>query len=137
MSEHATTNSIEGRGFNYPRFHFKKRRRKRNVKCSKTRNSNICNERAEQIVKHGWTVGRDDEYTTEQLAAAATAYLVPFGTGGHTSGSIIDELWPADWDLKWLKRVEDPTREERIEELAIAGALIAAEIDRLNRLDLG
>lgn len=35
-------------------------------------------------------------------------------------------LWPQDWSFK-------PTRDDRIRELVKAGALVAAEIDRLGR----
>jgi hypothetical protein len=45
------------------------------------------------------------------------------------STGIIGRYWP--WDREWWK----PTPNNRIRELAKAGALIAAEIDRLQRLE--
>ena len=39
--------------------------------------------------------------------------------------------WPKSWDIIWWK----PTPKDRVRELAKAGALIAAEIDRINGVD--
>jgi hypothetical protein len=44
--------------------------------------------------------------------------------------TLIPKDWP--WDLSWLKPSPDPKHN-----LVKAGALIAAEIDRLNRLPKG
>lgn len=42
---------------------------------------------------------------------------------------LVWKIWP--WDKSWWK----PTPDDRIRELIKAGALIAAEIDRLQRLN--
>jgi hypothetical protein len=42
----------------------------------------------------------------------------------------IRHAWPESWDEIWGEKMHD---HPRIEQLAIAGALIAAEIDRLQR----
>jgi hypothetical protein len=76
----------------------------------------IAQERTRQISKEGWTPGHDDEHDEGQLAKAAACYAL-----GR------NHYWP--WDMQWWK----PTPNDRIRELAKAGALIAAEIDRLIR----
>lgn len=82
----------------------------------------IAQERQEQIEKHGRTVEEDVRFNTKgQLSVAA----------GILSQRYIPDrlnLIPKDWDsLIWLKML----RKQYKERLIIAGALIAAEIDRL------
>ncbi len=79
----------------------------------------IAAERQRQIEQEGWSGNHDDrENWNGQLIVAAACYLVPDRMGG---------LWP--WHPDWWK----PTPNDRIRELTKAGALIAAEIDRLQR----
>lgn len=78
----------------------------------------ISEERERQISVEGWSPEHDDAHTNEELVQAAVKYALPKGN-----------LWPAAWSIDWYK----PTPEDRIKELAKAGALIAAEIDRLRR----
>lgn len=82
----------------------------------------IRQERLRQINAEGWTPEHDDEHTEGELVNAAIAYL----TSDITES--IDCFWP--WDRSYWKPVPD----DRIRELEKAGALIAAEIDRLSRL---
>lgn len=112
----------------------------------------IATERKEHGAK-GWTAEHDDDHDGGALALAALAYV------GHAAGQqvfirseqdldsadpaiTLDDPWP--WDRKYDKRRHyaasnspiDPTKlttAQRIELLAIAGSLIAAEIDRLQR----
>lgn len=77
-------------------------------------------ERERHTTVEGWTPEHDDKYNESQLIDAANAYI---------SNNII--FWPHDWDGKWFK----PTT--KIRNLEKAGALIAAEIDRLKRLENG
>lgn len=91
----------------------------------------IARERRRQIEEEGYSTGRDSKYTGNQLAYAAICYILPdearhlkFNEDGLKT--LIQILWP--WGSKWWK----PTPEDRIKELSKAGALIAAEIDRLN-----
>lgn len=91
----------------------------------------IAQERLRQVADEGFTAAIDDEWD-EDLAAAAACYAMPMyrrevvhDTGGPT-GLPVD--WP--WSDEWWK----PTPDDRIRELVKAGALIAAEIDRLQRL---
>lgn len=98
----------------------------------------INEERQRQINVEGWTPSHDDDHVFGELVNAAMCYLLPTdlrsnadltleSAAGVTSMELL-ELWP--WDKKWWK----PTPHDRIKELVKAGALIAAEIDRLQRL---
>lgn len=87
----------------------------------------IAEERERQIDVEGWTAEHDDAGNNdEQLALAAAMYALPSDYREHEYH--VRNIWP--WDMNWYK----PTPEDRIRELAKAGALIAAEIDRLNRI---
>jgi hypothetical protein len=90
----------------------------------------ISRERQRQISQEGWTAEHDaTEHCPEELASAAGCYALAGETRGTFRYSHILELWP--WDKKWWK----PTPDDRVRELAKAGALIAAEIDRINGED--
>lgn len=77
----------------------------------------IAAERQRQIEVEGWTAEHDAEHDHGELARAAAAYAMQSPM-----------LFP--WDDTWWK----PVPADRIRELEKAGALIAAEIDRLLRL---
>jgi hypothetical protein len=77
----------------------------------------ISEERQEQINKHGFI--NDAQYTNDELTDAAMQYI----------GGDLISCWPETWNKDWYKPGD------RIEELKRAGALIAAEIDRLNALE--
>jgi hypothetical protein len=87
----------------------------------------IAAERQRQIDVEGWTPEHDDEHAPQrgrgdvgQMAEAAICYIVG-STGVH------DLNWP--WAMRWWK-----PRSYR-ENLVRAGALIAAEIDRVDRAE--
>jgi hypothetical protein len=84
----------------------------------------IAAERERQIAVEGFSSNRDDNYTNEELASAASFYAMP-QPKRHLD--LMRWLWP--WHFTWWK----PSPDNRIRELAKAGALIAAEIDRLKR----
>lgn len=97
-------------------------------------------ERQRQIEEEGWTPEHDDMYTDGQLTAAAACYaMAPEQiVKRYSDAFIFIDPWP--WDPTWDKRPRDtqgylkePTREERKRMLAKAGALIAAELDRILR----
>lgn len=108
----------------------------------------IAAERKRQIEAEGWTAEHDAAHETpEALAVAAGCYACPpwaremherpvwewSGGARHPDTYLrpsgrtvtVPVLWP--WDAEWWK----PTPGNRIRELEKAGALIAAEIDRL------
>lgn len=83
----------------------------------------IAAERLRQVEQEGWTPEHDDSHVRGELATVA-AELVVDGTGAEVVSP------DGDWD-PWNLVVHH--REDRIRQLVIAGALIAAEIDRLQR----
>ena len=86
----------------------------------------ITEERKRQIEKEGWTIEHDDMYDDDQLANAAASYaLCHFQRGDF--GWESPQFWP--FQSKWWK----PTPDDRIRELVKSGALIVAEIERLQR----
>lgn len=87
----------------------------------------IAAERRRQINDEGWSPEHDDEHDDGQLATAAACYAAPEKCDGTRPRSAILAHWP--WLLSWWK----PTPTHRIRELVKAGALCAAEIDRLKR----
>lgn len=91
----------------------------------------IAAERKRQVEVEGWTPEHDDEHINGALARAAGCYSVPPDMRARlvkgTMGDVIDWMWPFNKD--WWK----PSPDDRIRELVKAGALIAAEIDRLKR----
>lgn len=111
----------------------------------------IARERKRQVEQEGWNAAHDDEHQQAELSMAACAYAAPLQlferVDGPASGAhFFRDCWP--WDRVWDKRkfvkpgrdqerpalADEYTTEERIRNLAKAGALIAAEIDRLSRL---
>ena len=79
----------------------------------------IIDERARQINEEKWDDEHDDKHKHNQLVRAAVCYLMP---------EWMSALWP--WAPVWWK----PSPDNRVRELVKAGALIAAEIDRLQRI---
>lgn len=98
----------------------------------------IAAERRRQIESEGWSDEHDDQHTDESLALVAAVFASPvqlydFETT-HIDQKPIEcrfiDPWPASWDDAWDKRNDVDRRQL----LVMAGALIAAEIDRLDRL---
>lgn len=91
----------------------------------------IADERLRQIKVEGWTPEHDDEHSSCQMADAAKGYLLcavllQRGTPMSDRRIGLAPGWP--WDVESWKPSPDPIRN-----LVKAGALIAAEIDRLQR----
>lgn len=82
----------------------------------------IAAERRRQVEAEGWTVEHDDTHANGEMAAAAVCYAFTAVRSPHYIHGII---WP--WSGEWWK----PGDKRR--NLVKAGALIAAEIDRLDR----
>ena len=115
----------------------------------------IAEERNRQIQEEDFTTEHDDQHTNAELAAAAISYAAPFriyrkdDEDGGLRLSFRDPF-PYEWDDKWDKRAafgktpdgellpepETYSPKEKIDLLAKAGALIAAEIDRLVRAEV-
>jgi hypothetical protein len=90
----------------------------------------IAAERKRQIEVEGWTPEHDDQWKRGELALAAYAYVLPEDERPgvtDSQGKFTPSGWP--WAQSWWK----PTPDDRIRELVKAGALIVAEIERLQR----
>lgn len=90
----------------------------------------IAAERIRQINEEGWTPEHDDGHDLAQMAIAGLSYAsVAASQVRLRDGCITGTLptyWP--WSQDWWKPSPDPIRN-----LVKSGALIAAEIDRLQR----
>ena len=100
----------------------------------------IAAERRRQIDKEGWTDEHDEGHEYGELAQAGACYaqdvsehtfpkdMEPMAKDGDNENRLDGpENWP--WDIDWWR----PTLDDPIRQLTKAGALIAAEIDRLQR----
>jgi hypothetical protein len=88
----------------------------------------IAQEREEQIEKHGRTIDADVKNNKSgELSFAAAALSCPNPESMGLS-SANNYSCPTGWDVKiWTKMILKPYKDR----LIIAGALLAAEIDRL------
>lgn len=94
----------------------------------------IAAERKRQVEAEGWTPEHDDEHDAGEIAGAGAAYalnaaclLSPY------HGTPLDEppeswVWERTW---WKPNMGDDPRRDLVK----AGALIAAEIDRIDRAE--
>ena len=94
----------------------------------------IAAERQRQIDVEGWTPEHDEEHTIAQLSLAGLSYVSLAASQVRLNDMCVSHgfpmYWP--WDRAWWKPSPDPIRN-----LVKAGALIAAEIDRLQRKAAG
>jgi len=102
----------------------------------------IAYERRRQMTIKGFDAEHDDSHEENELAHAvgSSELCLPVNTESAYAGYM--EVWPNDWDDKgymevWPNDWDDKWKPEhkanRTRQLVIAGALIAAEIDRINR----
>ncbi len=93
----------------------------------------IAAERQRHTDAENWTPEHDDQHIQGELATAAACYALPDERRSVYvwSKPLIEYLWP--WEWCWWKPAKRKTVKQRIRELAKAGALCAAEIDRLKR----
>lgn len=90
----------------------------------------IAKERLRQVDDEGYSFAHDDKHGAGELAMAAMCYaMLPLWRPA--------EMAPLGWPWSSLDPMDGfkPTPEDRIRELVKAGALIAAEIDRLQRVN--
>jgi hypothetical protein len=86
-------------------------------------------ERQRQISGEGWAPEHDDEHFMGEMVGAALCYAgraLEIISNDEIGGADAGLDWP--WDIEWWKPSDDPIRN-----LVKAGALIAAEIDRITR----
>lgn len=88
----------------------------------------IAAERQRQIEEEQFTAAHDAQHNRDgDLAEAAACYALAAYYRDMMNDTGSTEFWP--WDSRWWK----PSPNNRIRELVKAGALIAAEIDRLQQ----
>ncbi len=100
--------------------------------------ADVLAERRRQVEAEGWTPAHDDAHDRQELAAAAACYAHPspsmtkFRTEGY-GGALHDypRQVPSDWP--WHPQWWKPT--DRRRDLVKAGALVLAEIERLDRAE--
>lgn len=90
----------------------------------------VFDERRRQVTAGGWTAEHDDRHNGGELALAAVAYLLA------DDPDEAEVFWP--WDPDWFKPAgrdlgADPSPADRVRELTKAGALLLAEIERIQR----
>ena len=89
----------------------------------------IAEERQRQIESEGYTPEEDLNYVKGELADAAACYA-SLTVRDHPLSFKLPNTWP------WNRDSWKPVPNDRVRELVKAGALIAAEIDRLNSAHL-
>lgn len=105
------------------------------MNANKTGAEIIAEERAAHFTREGYTAAHDAAHDRGQLLAAAICYaevpLMRLSYLPEAAEPMVIEMmatrWP--WEEEWWKPSDSAVRN-----LAKAGALIAAEIDRLNAL---
>jgi hypothetical protein len=91
----------------------------------------ITAERKEQLEKHGRSISQDAIYNStieRPLTKAAACLSIDLGFE-----STVKFMRPENWDKEIWRKMTNKTYKER---LIIAGALIAAEIDRIQYLEI-
>ena len=86
-------------------------------------------ERLRQMHQEGWSEQHDDQHTNGEMAQAAGCYALHAGLPepAQVRPGYAPQDWP--WEAKWWKP------KDRRRDLVRAGALIVAEIERLDRAD--
>lgn len=86
----------------------------------------IAAERRRQIDVEGWTPEHDDEHALGEMSLAAGCYAQTCWQREHGLPTVPSGRWP--WERDWWKP-QDNRRD-----LVRAGALVAAELDKMDRL---
>ena len=90
----------------------------------------IAQERQRQVDTEGWSAEHDDAHKIGEMALAARCYAqTSYSQVCGWSAGGPERTWP--WNKQSWKPADDPIRN-----LVKAGALIAAEIDRLQRKEV-
>lgn len=96
-------------------------------------------ERRRQQTEEGWTREHDKIHDDRSLAKAAAAFALNGSFSDEErdqerlffkTGSLLHRIWPVSWSHDWWKP------KDRRRDLVRAGALIIAEIERLDRAEI-
>lgn len=96
----------------------------------------IAAERQRQVTEEGYDAAHDDDrygHSGGEIAQAAAAYAL----GGGLITNITRDREISIWPTAWGPEEDTVKRKPRIRQLVIAGALIVAEIERLQRAGKG
>jgi hypothetical protein len=100
----------------------------------------IAAERKRQLKNKGYTLKHDEGHTKQELLVVAAALILRALNEVDSASITVDEFLgyyaPLE-DMAWMHYIVEHERPDKIEGLAIAGALIAAEIDRLQMDEKG
>lgn len=91
----------------------------------------IATERARQIDIEGYDIFHDDEHHDGSLAGVAACYAIMAQRQAQFGAGAMRTTPPVAWPIRWLSSFWKPKDSRR--NLVIAGALIVAEIERLDR----
>ena len=99
----------------------------------------IRQERRRHLEYKKWSVSHDDEHTSEELAWAAVCHAAPCEIARVTrrktqADNSVEVTYSNPWP--WRRDEDKRDKHNRLKQLIIAGALCAAEIDRLLRAEL-
>lgn len=95
--------------------------------------ADVLAERARQIGVEGWTTDHDDEHSKGEMAQAAACYADP-APARYADTRINEPIrWPPAWVRWWKPSKDHRGQPDRRRDLVKAGALILAEIERLDR----
>ena len=108
----------------------------------------ITQERERQMSQEGWDAEYDDQHTEGELALVAALYATPiplFAERRSNKGVSFVDPWPwfdtievtryGDGLTTQMPAWDKRKKHKKLRKLVIAGALIAAEIDRLQRVN--
>lgn len=91
----------------------------------------IAEERKRQQQQEGWSLEHDDEHTDGSLADAAACYAATQPVYRKAvDGLYFWDLWP------WESMYDGRKRHDEKRRLVIAAALIVAELERLDRVEV-
>ena len=92
----------------------------------------IAKERTRQVEEEGWTAAHDNQHQRGELAMAGACYAFDYlgvAFQDDSCDQVGNDFWP------WAGGTMKTTHDNYIRQLTKAGALIAAEIDRLYKFD--
>lgn len=92
----------------------------------------IAEERAEHRTREGYSDNHDDQHRAGEIAMAAVCYALPSWVREHPTVGQVKSFYARFWP--WEPEDWKPSPKDRVRELVKAGALIASEIDRLQRV---
>lgn len=87
-------------------------------------------ERSRQVTDCGWTAENDDKQTGAELIACADRIIAEVLEKDDSEANRSSDYWPHER----ASHIRNKYGSNHIRRLVIAGALVAAEIDRLQRL---